>query len=421
MCHRRVLFAKVFCIALAIPLLLWANSAFPPAAHTGGFGEPNCTACHTGSANPPGGSVSIDAPATYTPGQTVPIRVVIQDSAGGRILWGFELSARFRNRQQAGSFTPGGVVRVETAGGVQYATHNGAQRQPGNGFTYTVNWTAPVDASGGEVIFNAAANAANNSGTESGDRIFTAERVSAAPSTAPARIGSGGIVSAATFVQAPNNIGSPGMLVSIFGENMSTNTVQATSLPLPTQLDGTTVLMNNVAAPLIFVSAGQINAQVPFEVTPGSSVNVVVTRPAGQTSAPEPLRIEDVAPGIFTIPSAGTGTGAILHANSSRIVGSNDPARPGNFVSIFATGLGRVNPPLDSGAAGNAQETLVRPTVTIGGRDAPVQFSGAAPGFAGLYQINVIVPSALSAGNHDIIITQAGRQSRSGVTIAIQP
>ncbi len=427
--YRRGLLIKSALVLLSVPLIIYAFSSDPPLAHTGGFGEPNCTeaGCHDDTpVNPAGGSVTIRAPATYSPGATVPITVTIQDSFSGRRLWGFELSTRFRDRGQAGSLlNTGSNVRVhmDSSTGIQYAAHSPAAQAPGNMFTYTVNWVAPSDASRGDVVFNAAGNAANGNGQPTGDRIFLTQAVSLAPSAAPVRIFAGGIVSAASFVPAPNNTAAPGALISIFGENLATATTSASMLPLPTALSGTSVTVNGVLAPLIFVSPGQINAQVPFapEVPAASTANFVVQVTGRTNSAPEALRIDTVAPGIFTQNVSGTGPGAILLANSAIVIGAARPARPGDIVEIYCAGLGQTQAPaLESGKPGNGKPTLEMPTLTIGGRAATVLFSGASPCCAGLYQINAIIPD-LAAGDQEIIINIAGKQSRPGVTIRVQP
>jgi uncharacterized protein (TIGR03437 family) len=82
-------------------------------------------------------------------------------------------------------------------------------------------------------------------------------------------------------------------------------------------------------------------------------------------------------------------------------------------VLIYCTGLGAVSSPPADGAAGNGQETTATPTVTIGGTKAIVSFSGLAPGFVGLYQINAEVPAGLKSGNQAVVITLAGASSNS--------
>ena len=422
-CYRNCALLKATLLLVVAPLILYAFSGFPPLAHTGGFGEPTCRVCHDGGG---GGRVTIGQPETYTPGATVPISVTIESNSRSR--WGFELSARFQNGTQAGNLVGGNNVAVGTFRGVQYAAHAPAVTQPGNSFTYTVMWTAPPDASGGSVVFHAAGNGANGDGTSSGDNIFTTFAFSLAPPTGPApSIGVGGIVNAASFVAAPNNTAAPGALISIFGADLATETGFAGQLPLPIDINGTRVLVNNIPAPLIFVSPGQINAQIPVapEIPVGVAASVVVRITGRPDSAPEPILVEAVSPGVFDV---GGGQGAVLIANTDILVApvgsipgrESRPANPGEFVSIFCTGLGQTDPPQVSGQPAAGERTLEMPTVTIGGEVASVDFSGAAPGFVGLNQINAIVPD-LPAGDHEVIITVVGRQSRTGVTLRVEP
>ena len=313
---------------------------------------------------------------------------------------------------------------------MQYAAHAPAQSAP-NSFTYTVMWTAPPDASEGEVVFHTAANAANGNGSTSGDNIFTRSAIAHPPPPPPPPgpapiIGAGGIVNAASFVAAPNNTAAPGALISIFGADLATETGFAGQLPLPTDINGTRVLVNNIPAPLIFVSPVQINAQMPIalEIPVGSGANVVVQVAGRPDSAPEPILVELVSPGISDV---GGGQGAVFIANTDILVApvgsilgrESRPANSGEFISIFSTGLGQTDPPQVSGQTAAGERTLEMPTVTIGGEIAPVDFSGAAPDFVGLNQINVIVPS-LPAGDHEVIIAIASRQSPTGVTVRVE-
>lgn len=411
---------SVTAIALlaAIPVVVFTYNSQPPTARTGGFGERDCTSCHGGTVNSSTGKVIIGAPAFYTPGATVPITVNIQDTAAGRQRWGFELSARFKDGRQAGSFAAAPPVGVQTAGNVQYAGNAPGPTAPGSSYTFTMNWTAPADTSGGDVVFNAAGMAANGDSSTGGDHTFTASATATVPSGAV--VSSGGVVNAASFSPAPNNSVAPGALVSIFGTNLAPTTTGAGSLPLPTVLAGTQVTINGVAAPLIFVSQSQINAQVPFESSPGSTLNLVVKIAGLPDSKPEPVRVEAVSPAIFTLTQNGAGAAAVLHADFA-LVSTSAPAKPGETVLIYCTGLGATQPLLKSGAAGNGELTVQIPTITIGGQNARVDFSGAAPGFAGLYQVNAVVPMFTTGGIYEVIISSAGILSRSGVTISVQP
>lgn len=413
--------ARVAIVAafLSAPLFLLSHSRDLAVGYTGAFGEPNCTACHTGTLNPDGGSVAIVAPVYYAPGGTFQVRVVIRDSAPGRVGWGFQLSARLSNGKQAGSFVAGGNVRVATAPltGVQYASHQPAAVQAGSSYAFEVAWVAPPDVSAGNVSFDTAALSANGQGT-GGDRVFTGNTV-CAPSAEP-RINKGGVVNAASYEGGGANGAAPGSLIAIFGQALSTETRLSGSFPLPVQLGGTTVTINGFRLPLIYVSPLQINAQVPFEVAPGQDVKVRVHGANRPDSLEESLRVEMFAPALFTLDSSGVGPAALLHADY-QVVDAEHPARPGEAVLIYCTGLGQtLAPPLESGVPATGQRTLETPLVEIGGMNATVDFSGAAPGFAGLYQLNVYVP-ALPAGDHGVAVTVAGKKSKTGATIRVQP
>jgi uncharacterized protein (TIGR03437 family) len=252
-------------------------------------------------------------------------------------------------------------------------------------------------------------------------------------------INAGGLVNAASYT-APL---TPGGVASLFGSNLADSTVLA-GLPLPTVLGGVTVTVNGVAAPLYFVSPNQINFQVPWELLGQAQASVTVTAGGGIRLVANPDGSSNyglaslsqaakvaVSPALFSIDSRGTGQGAILIANSDivaapegSIPGRNTrPARRGEFISIFCTGLGDVANRPASGAppspAALASTTLT-PSVTIGGAPAPVAFSGLAPGFVGLYQVNVQVPgNAPSGGAVPVVVTLGGASSNT-VTIAAQ-
>jgi uncharacterized protein (TIGR03437 family) len=190
---------------------------------------------------------------------------------------------------------------------------------------------------------------------------------------------------------------APGAIVSIFGTDLAEGTAVATTTPLPTTLGNASVTFNGIAAPLFAVSPTQINAQVPFEVVPGSAF-VQVSR-GGVFSASRTATVALVSPGIF-IMDQNTLAGAVLHADTSQLVSASNPARPGEYLAIYATGLGPLQSPIRNGEKPTAAvETVLRPNVTISGLQAPVIYAGVAPGLVGLYQINVQVPTGLQPGS----------------------
>jgi uncharacterized protein (TIGR03437 family) len=126
------------------------------------------------------------------------------------------------------------------------------------------------------------------------------------------------------------------------------------------------------------------------------------------------------SPGVFTVSTSGTGDGVVLHGDNS-LVNAASPAKGGEQVVIYCTGLGVTNPSFATGAPATSTNQTVSPvTASIGGQAAVVVYSGLSVGFAGLYQSNVIVPAGLS-GSQPLIVTEPGAASRAGVTVAVLP
>ena len=252
---------------------------------------------------------------------------------------------------------------------------------------------------------------AGNNDLSSAD--FTIEAVPSGP-TQPQLTGAG-VVNGASF---KTNAVAPGTIISLFGTNLATSTLSSLILPLPTQLGGTSVTFDSFLAPLLFVSPQQINLQVPYEIT-GSTVTIVVNV-SGQSSRPLLLSTTPVSLGMFSRSQTGTGEAAILDAGF-RLVTSNNPASPGDTVSIYATGLGQVSPPIASGSPAETDvlhTTVVQPTVLVDGLSARVTFSGLTPSFVGLYQINFEVPQNVARGTAVSVSLMAKGQTGNPVTMA---
>jgi uncharacterized protein (TIGR03437 family) len=215
-----------------------------------------------------------------------------------------------------------------------------------------------------------------------------------------------GVVNAASNAPGGSPL-SPGEFVTVFGSNLASSTLQA-GAPYPMVLGGVTVTVNNIAAPIYLVSANQINFLVPYAVT-GSTANVIVKNATG-TSNTVTLPLATTSPGIYSVDYSGAGYGVILHADYSLVTPSS-PAQGGETVLVYLTGLGAVKPAVADGVAAPASPlSLVALTpqqlvVYMDGQPAVVQFAGLAPGFPGLYQINVTVPTNLSStGQVDVAI-----------------
>jgi uncharacterized protein (TIGR03437 family) len=213
-----------------------------------------------------------------------------------------------------------------------------------------------------------------------------------------------GVVNAAS--SAPFTAGiAPGELLTLYGTGLSTDTQIASVVPFPTTLANVQVLINGVAAPLYYVTPGAISAFVPYAATtPVVQIQVINNgTPSNIVTNFSAL----VAPGIFTIPSGGLGTGAILHSDYS-LVTTGHPAQVGETVSVFLTGLGAVIPSIPDGSvAPTSPYSLATNTITafVGGIQASVGYSGLAPGSAGLYQVNLTIPTGATSGNNALDIS----------------
>ncbi len=233
----------------------------------------------------------------------------------------------------------------------------------------------------------------------------------------------------------PNASPSPGGIASTFGTNLAPDTMVASSIPLPTSLLGASVSLTTSAgksinAPLFFVSPGQINFQLPWEVAGQTTTTVTVTT-GTQSSTAQPLTLGPVGPGIFAINGQGTGQGAITNAVTGAFAAPTGsipgaaaaPVHVGDFITIYANGLGPVTNAPASGAAGPSNplaNTTQAVTVTVGGVSVPASFSGLAPGFVGLCQVNAQIPSGVAAGSAVQLTISVGGMTSNVVTIAVQ-
>ncbi len=208
-----------------------------------------------------------------------------------------------------------------------------------------------------------------------------------------------------------------GALASVFGVGFAESNVYASAIPLPTTLGKVSVTIGGFPAPLLFVSAKQINLQVPWEVA-GTAADIVVTV-NGNALPPFQAHIGPVSPGIFTTQS-GTGQAIAINPDGS-IASPEHPARVGEALVILATGLGPVTPQAIDGenSSDALRNTVTMPKVTIGGEPAEGLFSGLSPQFVGLNQINVTVPQ-VKAGVVPLQISIAGITTSNQVTIAVQ-
>ncbi|MGH9663776.1 MAG: hypothetical protein ACRD9L_05075 [Bryobacteraceae bacterium] len=238
-----------------------------------------------------------------------------------------------------------------------------------------------------------------------------------------AAAGIGPVVNAASGL--PGAI-APGESITLFGFGLGPQIGVSGQTPaqgaLSTTVGGASVVIGGVPAPLLYVSAGQINAIVPYEVA-GESATQIQVQAAGNTLATAEAVVAPAAPGIFSVNGGGgSGQGAILNQDGS-VNSAANPAARGSIVSLFATGEGQTVPAGTTGAvAGGAlAHPVLGVTVTIGGEQADLTYAGAAPGSAGAMQINTRIPDSAAPGSAvSLSLTVGSYAAQSGVTIAIQ-
>ena len=216
-------------------------------------------------------------------------------------------------------------------------------------------------------------------------------------------IAANGVVNAASYL-AGSGI-APGSYISIFGSALALGSFNETTPNLPVSLVGTSVSFDvpgtNLGVPghLISVSAEQVNVQAPWELQ-------------GQQSVEMKVSIRDASGGVFTVPVVGYSPG---------LFSPTAPAIRGQTYTLYGTGFGPVNHQPASGdpAPDASSTTLATPSITIAGIPAAVQFSGLAPGYAGLYQINITVPADAAPGNQPVVASVNGFLSNT-VILQIQ-
>ncbi len=229
-----------------------------------------------------------------------------------------------------------------------------------------------------------------------------------------------GIVNAATYAPAGDYI-SPGEFIQMYGSGfVASGTMTATTLPFPPTLDGVSVKINGVSAPIFYVSSGNIICIVPYELT-GTTATIVVT--SGQTQSNSvTVGVAPTSPGVFSANDGGYGDGAITHVDNSS-VNSNRPARPMETVQMYVSGLGALSTPVtDGNGATGIDDAVTKPQVYINGEQADVGYWGLTVD-AGLYQINFTVPADTPNGEQNVIIfipNGATGALTQTVTIAVQ-
>ena len=200
---------------------------------------------------------------------------------------------------------------------------------------------------------------------------------------------------------------APGGLISVIGSGLSPTNVATSQVPMPTALGESCLSVNGIALPLLFVSGTQINAQLPFNIEGSSQM---MLRTPGGVSNNLNFTILPTAPSVFRTSDAAT----VVRAANNLVVSDANPVLAGDELTIYATGLGRTSPAVETGAAAPSNPlaaAMTQPNVTLSGMPLRVDYAGLTPGGVGVYQINVRIPGGITAGSSVPLTIQQGASS----------
>ena len=458
--QTKIRIAQFAVLIAAAPVILWAHSRGPyPGFTTAPGDQPGvaCTFCHyyQSQLNGGGGNVAVSFPQglVYSPGQSQVFTITISDSTAS--LYGFQMTARLDSNPstaQAGSFTAGagqgimcadynfsqtGTCAASADNGIQWIEH---ANQPFTTNTIQVQWTAPATNLGNVHVYVAANAGPPLSGSPTGN-IYAADYILKPSGGTVSGGGGGGGTKLPTIASVLNGASfapsiQAGSFVTVFGTNFTTNTAglswdgSIVNGQFPTTLGGLSVYINGNPAYVNFVNPTQINVLAPADTATGP-VSVMVSNNLGnsQTST---VTLKSESPAFFTFsPDNAKYIAAqiALPNNQVEFLGptglfgsspASRPAKPGEVVLLYGTGFGPTTPPVDPSVVfTGAAPTTSLAKLTIGGQPATVEFSGLSG--AGLYQINAVVPSSLTAGDQAVVATVNGVGTTQKVYIAVQP
>jgi uncharacterized protein (TIGR03437 family) len=218
----------------------------------------------------------------------------------------------------------------------------------------------------------------------------------------------------------------PGSIVSIFGSGLSSETLKAAHFPLLTLLGGTRVLIDGIPAPLFFVSPAQVNIQVPWSLFSKTFQKVpLLVESDGVSSSTVDVDLRYTCPRALQTELGGEQIAAAVHALSGELVTANNPARPGEVLSLYATGLGRPRYDLLDGLPqGDELNPVVDSAVKVGSVPGEMLYAGLAPGLVGVYQLNVRLSEYAQPGDSTplrVSVLTSEQTNLAGLAVAPNP
>jgi uncharacterized protein (TIGR03437 family) len=293
-----------------------------------------------------------------------------------------------------------------------------------SGFISTIGGNGTVGYSGdGGPAISARLNSPAGLAVDAAGDVFVADSANNAVRELVPLPGGLAIGTVASSASGQAGLIAPGELVTIYGSGLGPASGVASQLTtsglVPTTVAGTTVYFNGAAAPILYASATQVNVVTPFDLNANSPAQVVVSY-GGNLSAAMTVPTTAATPAIFTLDGSGTGQILAVNVADGSINGPNHPAKAGSSVFLYLTGAGQTNPPGTDGQLGAVPLPLLNfpVTATIGGQSVTPSYAGGAPGVvAGVTQVNLTIPSGLTAGAVPIQLSVGGANTQNGTTI----
>jgi len=460
---QRHVTTKAAVVLAVIPILLWAYEYGPNPGYVGVPGEnggATCATagCHTGTtnsaANKGGVAVTFSGGSSYVPGVKQRVTVTISDPAPTQGAWGFQLTARLATSTatMAGTFTPidansqlmcsqtnlqvfdeyclpgagKGCANPSSSPAcpaslpLQYIEHSYTgyvQSLGGSSGTYSFDWNPPAANVGNVTVYVAGNAGVPGPPNQNGDHIYTTKYTltpsAGSPSPVITGVSNSASGQAGVFPNAYVSLYGSGFAPAGTSDDWSKAIVNG---KLPTTLDGVSVNIGNQSAYISYVSPSQVNVLVP-DVGLGS-MQVTLTTASG-ASAPVTVTSQQYSPAFFNLPGnqpVATHADYTLAVKNGTYSVTTVPARPGEAIILWGTGFGPTNPAAPVGTAVPTSPTLYTSTpvtATVGNVPASVYAAVLAPGFAGLYQVIVTVPSSLANGDYPVMVTVNGAQSNA--------
>lgn len=415
---KQTLFVCLMLIGIAVPGLAFSTGPVPGRTGAAADGGTTCNACHRGNDLNDGVGKLMIMVREYKPGVKQKIRVMLQHPTAAR--WGFELTARLASdpTQPAGTFVPANNYLIKCFdntfapcnGQREFVEHSQPTTFAGQrgGATWEVEWMPP-STDVGPIVFYAAGNAANNNGTNAGDFIYTTEttiqpqncNLSATPRITRTRNG-------ASLAEGP--FASNGMLIidgtgfQAPSKDFAVDTLDFVDDKYPSSASCVAVEIAGRRAPITYVSAEQINVQIPTTTEQGSFPVRVIANP-GQTNERRSdavnIQLVDAAPAFFRLLPSEAAAAVMLDGsiagNPAQFSFAKAP-KPGDTIILFATGLGFSDPVYQAGEIATAVAKLRQNAIVEWNGTAlsaaDVTYVGLAPfSISALYQINLKIPA----------------------------